>query len=161
MRVELLTELEDVPGSLVNLLATISKVRGNIISVVHERAKRKERKVPVHVVFEVDKSKLDDISNDLKSHGIKVIKLTKKVEKSSFDLMLVGHIINTDIKNTLDRIHGDHVIVSELDIRMLGPANPSSVYMTIEADNEEELEKARDKLKKIATEKKLTIIKSL
>jgi ACT domain-containing protein len=54
--------------------------------------------------------------------------------KKSFSAILIGHVIDTDIRDTLDRINSLGM-VSSIDVVMPAPDKKSSVLLEIEADD--------------------------
>jgi ACT domain-containing protein len=162
MIVSMQLELKDVPGSLIKVLEPISGHGGNIISVMHSREERK--RVRVHLVFKIsDLSSLDLIKNSLRRRGIHASRIDlegrKYYARKVVDLMLVGHIIDTDLKDTIDRIN-ESGLVSDIDVVMPDPSEKSSVLLHVEVD-ESRVSGLLKRMKEICNEKRFLLVRSL
>ncbi len=153
-------ELKDKPGELLKVLTPISKYGANIISVIHSREDKRGGKVPVRIVIEVeDSEKLKKILEELESEGAIIKKIDGKDKKVYLDVVVIGHVVDTDIKDTIDRIN-EIGLVEDLDLIMPHPDKESSAIMRIIIDKDKinELFYLFDKLEK---EKNLFFIKSI
>ena len=160
MRIASTLELQDKPGQLLAALTPLSALGGNIISVVHHRDQRTSRgKIPVQIVFEIDETKRQLLIDELEKSGIAVARIDENplIERES--VILIGHIIHTDIKDTIDCIdRTGFAEVTDISIAMPEIDGESSAYMLIEAVGESELASAIDLLKEIADQKDLLVI---
>jgi ACT domain-containing protein len=154
--------LKDVPGQLVKALEPISAHGGNIISIVHLRETITGGRVPVHVTFEVeDDKKLSNILEELENKDIWVSKLGEIKKKEKITAVLIGHIVDTDLRDTVDRINEvEGAMVADVSLSMPHPEKESSAKIDIEVIGEAK-EKALQRLEQIASEKSLFVIKSL
>ncbi len=161
MKINLVVELEDKPGQLLKVLTPIAKYGGNIIGIIHNR-KVQQKSVLVDVVFEMAEDRADKLLEEIKSSGITIrnvneIKLSEKIS-----VLLVGHIIHTDISDTINRIDSTGFAeVTEMDISMPELNKPSTALITISAVNKEKLEEALKILRKICEEKKIKVVEPL
>ena len=160
MRVLLKIELLDSPRQLINALEPISSFGGNITSVVHDRVKKTAKNtLPVQVTFDIDPSKLDLLINELNSSKIRIVEVNKKVYSIQTKVILIGHVLHTDITETIDMIETEnsaHVV--ELHISMPEWDKPSSAIFTLWAYGIKELNQALKHLKEIAGRKDLQMI---
>ena len=164
MRAQVEMELEDVPGQLVKVLEPISSFGGNILNVLHERERKTPLgRVPVRVVFEVDeKVKLNRIVSALRSMGVRIIRVGEKEGAVRSTVLLIGHIIHTDIRDTVDRLNQLRgVRISDLSLAMGAIGQESAARVTITADDESRAGAALSRLEKIAEGKGLLMITSL
>lgn len=164
MRVKIEMELEDVPGQLVKALKPISILGANIQNVIHQREEKTPLgRVPITVIFEVDeRERFEKILNALKESGAYIKQVGEKEAASRFPVLLVGHVIDTDIRDTVDRMNSlKGVRVSELSLAMGEDEEESSARLTIEVLDEDQVLKAVSKLDDIAEEKNLLVIKFL
>lgn len=164
MRISLDLELKDVPGQLVKALVPISSYGGNIVSVVHMREKGpKGERVPVHVIFEMDNSvKLERILKALEERDIWVSKVGEIKKKEELTVILIGHIVDTDVRDTIDKINAIRgAMVADLALSMPHPEEETSARMDIDVANAEVGKKVLKRLDEIAKEKDLFVIKSL
>jgi ACT domain-containing protein len=155
--------LKDVPGQLVRALEPISEYGGNIISIVHMREDLKGGRVPVHVTFEIEDSrKLNRVVEELEKRNIWVSKLGEAKKKEKITLVLTGHIVDTDLRDTIDRLNEiPGVMVADVSLSMPHPERESSARLDIEVSGLENAKVALERLGEIAREKDLFIIKSL
>jgi ACT domain-containing protein len=153
-------ELKDIPGQLVLALKPISDFGGNIRSVIHHRAKRTPRNtIPVQVTFEVDEDKLKSILYVLGSNGVTVARLGEQRMHENVLVILIGHVVRSDIRNTIDAIdRTGFAEVVDLDMSMPGIGEHSSASLRINATGKKELQAALKILEEIAKKKNLLLI---
>jgi ACT domain-containing protein len=164
MRAQIEMELEDVPGQLVKVLEPISRFGGNIRNVLHERERKTPLgRVPVRVVFEVDeKVKLNRIVGALRRMGVRIIRIGEKEGALRSTVLLVGHVIDTDIRDTIERLDELRgVRILDLSLAMGAVGQESAARATITADDEARARAALSHLEKIAKGKKLLLVTSL
>lgn len=155
-------ELKDVPGSLLRVLEPISMHGGNIISVLHSRGEKDL--VVVWIGFTIkDQESLDLIKKDLKKHKVRLSEMLvegkRYYSKKSLSIILIGHIIDTDIQDTVDRINNVG-LVSGMDVVMPSPEERSSVLINIDVDNGR-LKNLNKVINDVCKEKKFLLIRSL
>ncbi len=163
MKINMKLELKDVPGTLIKVVEPISLHGGNIRSVMHIRT-GEGMIVPVEIAFEVlDESSLNLIKNSLEERKIRVLEIKVEgrtyYEKETHSFMLIGHVIDTDIMDTIDRLN-EVGLVLDLDVLMPSPDEKSSVMMNVDVDKEHS-EKLMKVMDDICNEKELLLIKSL
>jgi ACT domain-containing protein len=154
-------KLEDKPGALSHVLEVIAKNRGNLFSVSHIRERKKEGSVPVIIQFQASKQDFDAIIADL---GKAKIEITEKkiggAEEVGLEqeFILIGHVIDTDIKDTIHGICNKDVMIKSLDISLKGLSDPSSVFAEIGARNAAAMAAAMKNLEAVAKKKSLLLI---
>lgn len=156
--------LEDKPGALSIVLETIAKNRGNLFSVSHIREMKKDDKVPVVISFQDEEDDFNRLISDLESAGIEIIE--KKIgateqSQATTEFILIGHIIDTDIKDTIYSICSKNVMVKTLDINLKSLKEQSSAFVRIGAGGRDDLTDAIEKIKKVAEDKNLLLIPSI
>lgn len=162
MKVGLDIVLKDIPGQLVTALEPISHFGGNIISIVHMREDIKGGRVPVHVVLEVENKNLERILKELEKRDIWVSKVGEVKRKQMLTIVLIGHVVDTDLRDTIDRINEiKGALVLDLSLAMPHPEKESSARMDIEISEPKMVKKVLSKLEDIAKRKDLLVIKSL
>jgi len=162
--VRIVMELEDVPGQLLEALEPISRFGGNIQSIMHRRERKTPLgRVPVMLVFEVaDRVRLNRILAALRARGVRVTQLGEREGAVRATALLIGHIIHTDIRDTIDRLNAlKGVMVSDLGLAMGDLGKESTARMTITAEDEKRANVAISNLQRIADRKKLLMITSL
>ena len=136
MRVEMVLGLKDVPGVLVRALEPVSANGGNIVSVLHSRGGGDL--VTVNLVFSAsDEQMLERILGALKKASISVrevrVEGRKFLSKLVLSFVFIGHVIDQDIQDTIDRINRIG-LVRDVDVRMSDPDEESAVLMNVEVD---------------------------
>jgi len=164
MRISVELELKDTPGQLVRGLEPISSLGGNIVSVVHLREEtRAGTRVPVHVIFEIaDSRSIDAILGELKRRDIWVSKVGEAKKKERITIVLIGHIVDTDMRDTIDKLNAvKGALVSDLSVDMPHPDKESSAVMTLEVCDVKAKDSAMEKLSELAREKGLLVVRPL
>ena len=118
MIVTLVVELEDKPGQLLRVIEPISRLGGNIISIVHDRNRITPlKRIPVEFTLDISPKRLEELIEMLKQNGI-YIRSCNEI-KLSTSLLLIGHIIHTDLSDTINKIDSSGFAeVVEIDINL-------------------------------------------
>ncbi len=163
MIVSMTLELKDIPGQLVLALAPISELHGNIMSVIHQHEEKTPRgTIPVQVTFEIDQGVLDELIEKLEKSGVGVARVGEERLRSSISVVLIGHIIHSDIGDTIDRIDSTGFAeVVDLSLSMPAIEKTSSAYLVINAEGENELRNALEILREVAIKKDLLMIEPI
>jgi ACT domain-containing protein len=163
MIVSMTLELKDTPGQLVLALSPISELHGNIMSVVHQHEEKTPRgTIPVQITFEIDQSVLNELTEQLENSGVRVARVGEERLRSSVSVVLIGHIIHSDIGDTIERIDSTGFAeVVDLSISMPAIEKTSSAYLVINAVGENELKKAVKILRDVAETKDLLMIEPI
>ncbi len=163
MRLSMDLELQDIPGQLVLSLEPFKTYKGNIISVVHHRDRKTPMgKIPVRLVFEIDKPNIDKVKNQLEKNGIIVARVGEDRFVEEMSVLLVGHVVDTDLGDTINRIDSTGFAeVEDLCLKMPGIEDPSSAYMRIRATGKEEIEKSLSILREVGLQKNLLVIEPI
>jgi len=162
MKVDMSLGLKDVPGSLITALTPISDAGGNIVSVVHMRGKRE--RVGVKVVYKIrDVESLERIKKALTKKKVHITEIRvegkRYYTKKTLSFLFVGHVIDTDIRDTIDRIN-EVGLASDVDVVMPDPDMPSSVMINVDVD-EKKYPKLMQTLKNLSNKKELLLISSI
>jgi len=162
MRISLDLELPDRPGELVTVLEPISAHGGNIVSVVHDRDQTTAGGgAMVYLTFDFEGS-LDPMLSDFKNKGIKVVSVGELRLREQCSVVMVGHVVHTDMRDTIDRIDSTgHSEVTDMALRMPGVDEMSSSRITINSTGSEQLKESLDILRSAAAEKGLLLIEPL
>ena len=164
MKISLDLQLKDVPGQLVKALVPISNFGGNIRSVVHMREEGpKGGRIPVHVDLNIDNPKsLEKILKDLEDKDIWVSKVGEIRKKKNITVIIIGHVVDTDVRDTIDKINDIHgAMVANLALAMPDPEEETSARMDIDVDDAEVVKIVLKRLDKIAKDKGFIVVKSL
>ncbi len=163
MLMTIVVELKDQPGQLLKALEPISRLGGNIVSVLHQRDKITPlKRIPVEITIQIDERKVEDLIEAIRRNGVIVRSYNKVRLTATTSLLLIGHIIHTDLGDTINRIDSTGFAeVVDMHISMPQLNQPSTAMVTISATNEENLKKAINILKQICREKDITVIEPL
>jgi len=162
MKIEILLELNDEPGALISALRPISSHGANIISISHLREIKKDNIVPTLITFEIDDGiSLEKIRRSLNEEKIKIseIKVDRKhfSKMKSFSVILIGHVIDTNVQDTIDRLIAVGAHVSSLDVVITSNELPSSALLSIETE-ENNITEVLNILDRMSSEKNLLAI---
>ena len=163
MKISMDIELKDIPGQLVLALKPVSDFGGNILSVLHQRDKKTPSgRIPVQLVIDVEEKKLDRLVEQLKESGVNVVQIGKERLKESMVVLLIGHIVHSDIRGTINSIDSTGFAeVVELSISMPGVEKMSSASVTLSAIGKEELRDALSILEETGRKKGIQVISSI
>ena len=135
MRIDLVLELLDVPGQLVKVLEPISGLGANLVTVIHKRDYKNDNgKVPVQLTLEGEQEDLKNVVNRFEDLGFSIIEMDGVVKKEKITTILFGHIVDQDLRDTMDRINElEGVVIVAFDIKLNGEEK-STALINIEAD---------------------------
>ncbi len=160
MKIAMDIELKDIPGQLVLALKPVSDFGGNILSVLHQRDKKTPAgRIPVQLVFEIEERKLEGLIEQIKERGVNVVRTGKERLRESMVVLLIGHIVHSDIRDTIDSIdRTGFAEVVGLSLSMPGVEKESSASVTISAIGKKELKEALTILERTASKKGIMVI---
>ncbi|SHG45512.1 amino acid-binding protein [Halobaculum gomorrense] len=119
-------ELVDEPGQLLAALKPIADNGANLLSIFHERGSLTPRgRIPVEVDIECPPDRFEGILDDLRSRGVNVIQADAEEYGDEVTVVLVGHLVDTDLSDTLKNIQ-DCSGASVADIDLSAPAGAGS-----------------------------------
>ena len=158
MRIDLVLELLDVPGQLVKVLEPISGVGVNLVTVIHKRDYKNENgNVPVQLTLEGEQEDLQRLIQRFEDLGFTIIEMDGGVKKEKISTIFFGHIVDQDLRDTMDRINElDGVVIVAFDIKLNGEEK-STALINIEADVGRK-QAVFDRIAEIAEEKDLLVI---
>lgn len=160
MKISMDIELQDIPGQLVRALQPISDSGGNIVSVVHHHDKMTPSgRIPVQLVVELDEQRLGRLVTALTDRGVNVVRTGEERLKESMVVLLIGHIVHSDLRETIDSIDctGFAEVVA-LSLSMPSVYEESSASVTISAIGDNELREALHILEQTAKKKAIMVI---
>ncbi len=163
MIVSMTLELKDIPGQLVLALSPISELHGNIMSVIHQHEEKTPRgTIPVQITFEIEQGLLNELIERLEKSGVGVARVGEERLRSSVSVILIGHIIHSDIGDTIDKIDSTGFAeVVDLSLSMPAIEKTSSAYLVINAVGEKELINALEILRNVSKQKDLLMIEPI
>ena len=156
-------ELVDEPGELLRALEPVAENGGNLLSIFHERGNVTPRgHIPVEVDLEATPERFDAIVDALREAGINVIQAGSQRYGETLTVVLSGHIVNTDLSNTLSRIQ-ESTPATVTDLSLSAPEGTediSSARLRL-ATEAGETDATLSALRAIADEKDLRLIEPL
>jgi len=158
MKMDLILELQDIPGQLVSILSPISGLGANLVTVIHKRENKNEKGlIPVQITLEGDQSNLNRVIEKLSEMGITILEIDGVVRKEKLTVLLIGHVINTNIKDTMDKINQlSGVSIVDFEVKLTGESESSAKFV-LESDFNMK-DKVNEKISEIASEKNLLMI---
>ena len=158
MRMNLVLELLDSPGQLVKALEPVGNYGANLVTVIHKRDYKNDNgNVPVQLTMEGEREDLKNIVDKFEDLGFSIIEMDGEVLKEKITTILFGHIVDQDLRDTMDRINElDGVVIVAFDIKLNGEEK-STALLNIEADMGKK-KAVFDKIAEIAEEKNLLVI---
>ncbi|MEM4389592.1 MAG: hypothetical protein QXG98_02935 [Candidatus Micrarchaeia archaeon] len=165
MRVEALLNLRDAPGTLLEALRPISAHGGNILSITHFREKMEAEFVPTLITFEVrDLEQLEAIKKGMEAARLRIRELKLEgrriTKRKTFSVVLIGHIMRTDAKDTIDQLNASGAWVTSFNVSIIAPELYSSAIMRIVVE-ESKYQAVLRTLERVAEKKGLLVINEL
>ena len=156
-------ELVDEPGELLRALEPIANNGGNLLSIFHERGNLTPRgHIPVEVDIEATEAQFDVIVQALRDAGVNVIQAGAERYSEELTVVLVGHLVETDLSDTLQRF-SDCGGVSVGDVSLSAPQGTdgeSSARLRLVASEGQSTDALRT-VRAVADEKDLRLIEPL
>ena len=146
MRLNLVLEVLDVPGQLLDALEPIGKLGANIVTVIHQRDVKTERgTIPVHITIEGDKETLKTVLQSMEERKIQIMEVDGVVRKEEVTTVIIGNVeqVLEESVGSLDKIDGVKIV--DLDLKMSDYPDQSASKIVLEAD----YGKKKDLLKRI------------
>lgn len=153
-------ELVDRPGELLRALEPIADNGGNLLSIFHERGNLTPRgHIPVEIDVECPPDRFDGIVDALRGEGINVIQAGAERYSEELVVLLVGHLIETDLSDTISRIERcTTATVVDLSLAASeGTEGVSSVRLRLATEPDTALD-AIETIRSVAEEKSLHVI---
>jgi len=147
MRLNLVLELLDIPGQLMDVLEPVGRLGANIVTVIHQRDVKTERgTIPVQITIEGDEETLDKVIKTLEAQKIHIMEIDDVLRKETMNTILIGDMVDKDVKNVLKRFNEvEGVKVADFNLKMSDHPEKSASKFIIEA----EYGKRREIMKKI------------
>ena len=158
MRLNLVLEVLDVPGQLLNALEPIGKLGANIVAVIHQRDVKTERgTIPVHITIEGDKETLKTVLNSMEERKIQIMEVDGVVRKEEVTTVIIGNVdqVLEESVGSLDKIDGVKIV--DLDLKMSDHPDQSASKIVLEADYGKKKDLLR-KIKEIGSSKGFLVI---
>jgi ACT domain-containing protein len=156
-------ELIDEPGELLRALEPVAENGGNLLSIFHERGNVTPRgHIPVEVDLEATPERFEVIVEALRDAGVNVIRAGADRYGEELAVVLVGHLVETDLSDTLSRVE-ECGGASVADVSLSAPdgtAEESAARLRLVASSEGR-GRALETVREVAAEKGLRVIEPL
>ena len=156
-------ELVDEPGELLRALEPISAAGGNLLSIYHERGNLTPRgHIPVEVDISCVPQQFEVIVASLREAGVNVIQAGSERYDEELVVLLVGHLVDTDLSDTLRQIEAC-ADASLTDLSLSAPRGrdeTSSARLRLKTKSGSTAE-TLSTLRSIAADKELQVIEPL
>ena len=158
MKMNLILELQDVPGQLISVLEPISSLGANLVTVIHQRDLKNEKgMIPVQITIEGEKDNLKEVIEKVTEMKITILEMDGIVIKEKLVTILIGHVIDTDIRDTMDKINTiEGASVVGLDVK-LKEKSESSAMVLVESDSGK-TQNVLNKIQEIGSNKGLLVV---
>jgi ACT domain-containing protein len=162
MRLNLVLELLDIPGQLMDALEPIGTLGANIVSVIHQREVKTERgTVPVQITIEGDEDTLDKVIESLESQNIQIMEIDGVLRKEMIRTILIGNIVDKDVKDALNKLNEvKGVKVVDFNLKMSDVPEKSASKIIVEADYGKRKD-VINKIKELGISKGFLVIKEV
>jgi ACT domain-containing protein len=156
-------ELADEPGQLLAALRPIADNGGNLLSIFHERGNITPRgRIPVEVDLECPPDRFEGIVSALRGEGINIIQAGAERYGEELSIILVGHLVDTDLSDTLHRIEqSDAASLADLSLSAPEGTDEASSARLRLATRPNRTEAALETVRDVAAEKDLHVIEPL
>ena len=157
MIVTMTLELSDKPGELLSALEPVADNGGNIVSVTHQRGEVTPRgTLPVEITFEIVEKRLQDVLDSLQEMGIRVAKFGEEKFHESMTVVLVGHLVQTDVTDTIESVEAEGVKIVDFSLAMPDDSEEtSSARLVVNATCQDKLEHAVETIDEVCERKNL------
>jgi ACT domain-containing protein len=157
MIVTMTLELSDKPGELLSALQPVADNGGNIVSVTHQRGEVTPRgTLPVEITFEIVEKRLQEVLDSLQEMGIRVAKFGEEKFHESMTVVLVGHLVQTDVTDTIESVEAEGVKIVDFSLAMPDdPEETSSARLVVNATCQDKLEQAVGTIDEVCERKDL------
>ncbi|MDZ7687525.1 MAG: amino acid-binding protein [Halobacteriales archaeon] len=157
MIVTMTLELSDKPGELLSALEPVSDNGGNIVSVTHQRGEVTPRgTLPVEITFEIVEERLQKVLDSLREMGIRVAKFGEEKFHESMTVVLVGHLVRTDVTDTIQSVESEGVKIVDFSLAMPDEVEEtSSARLVVNATCQDKLEQAVETIDEVCERKDL------
>jgi len=156
-------ELVDEPGELLRALEPIANNGGNLLSIFHERGNLTPRgHIPVEVDLEATPDRFETIVEALRAAGVNVIQAGAERYSEEVTVLLVGHLVETDLSDTLSRIENCGS-ASVADVSLTAPdgtdeVSAARIRLVAHAEG---TDRALETVREVAAEKELRLVEPL
>lgn len=160
MRLELEVELLDAPGQLTGVLETVGRFGGNIVTIVHDRSRLRNGRVPVVIHLEAPPEGMGPMLEAVR-RDYRVLKAGGARDTVLGAFLLVGHVFQNDLAEVTEAVFGAGAEVRRVRGEVAGRDNPSAVLLDVAAGNDRQLGAALARVRDLARERRYVFLEAL
>lgn len=155
-------ELVDEPGELLRALEPIADLGGNLLSIYHERGNVTPRgHIPVEVDLEATPGRFDAIVEGLREAGVNVIQAGQERYSEELTVLLVGHLVDTDLSDTLSQLRDENGAVTDISLSAPeGAEEVSSARLRLQVE-QGAVQNTLEAVRSVAQQKDLRLVEPL
>ena len=157
-------KLPDIPGTLIEMIKPISQNGGNIYGILHNHDKKRKNMIPVNVWFELKEELVEvsikNIQEKLIEKNIEITKISIGPKIKISTIIISGHVFDTNITETINRLDSKNIKVIELQAKLSGMDKISDVKMKVEFPESMKKSELMREIENICKEKDLFLIKT-
>ncbi len=161
--VSIVVEIKDKPGQLLKALEPVSRMGGNILGILHQREKMSPLgRIPVEISIKIDEDKVESLIETIEGNDVIVRSYNEVRLTTTTSALLVGHIIRTDLSDTINRIDSTgYAEVVDIRVNMPQLKEPSTAMITISATGKDKLNEAMGLLNYVCRDKEILVVEPL
>lgn len=156
-RMELEVELRDSPGQLSGVLDTIGRYGGNIVTIVHDRSRMRNGRLPVLLVFEASEEGVSPMLEAIR-RDYRVLRTSGAKDTHLGAFLLIGHVIQNDLKQVTEAVFQAGAEVRRVRADVSARDAPSSVMVDVAAASDGALRAALKRVREISGERGYTFV---
>ncbi|MHA1794087.1 MAG: ACT domain-containing protein [Promethearchaeota archaeon] len=169
--IKITVNAKDQPGELIRILQPLSDNGANIHGIFHDHdhaSQQKVGKVPVEIIFTLDHSLnnndreniLNTIKKELIEKKIEILSIFMEPVLQKQHVILIGHIFDTDIRDSIKQISTTGAQVSDLKANITSDEEVSTVMLTIKYDSDKTKRALLNKIRELCKNKNIRYITS-
>lgn len=159
-RMELEVELRDSPGQLSGVLDTLGRFGGNVVTIVHDRSRLRNGRVPVIVVLEAPEEGVAPMLEAVRRE-YRVLKASGATDTHLGAFLLIGHVIQNDLKQVTEAVFQGGAEVRRVRADVSAREAPSAVMVDVVAGSADALARALARVRDISRERGYIVVEEV
>lgn len=154
---EIEVELRDSPGQLSGVLETMGRYGGNIVTVVHDRTRLRNGRLPVFVTLDAAEEGVAPMLEALR-RDYRVLRAGGARDTHLGAFLLIGHVIQNDLSEVTEAVFKAGAEVRRIRADVSGREAPSAVMVDLASGSEAGLAAALRRVREISGERGYTFV---
>lgn len=160
MRLELEVELRDTPGQLMSVLETLGRYGANIVTIVHDRSRLRNGRLPVLLAFDAPPEGTNHLLEAIRAH-FRVLRLSGATDTHLAAFLLIGHVIQDDLSHVTEAVFKGGAEVRRVRAEVAAREEPSAVLVDVAAATEAKLADALRRVRALSEERGYVLLEAL